>query len=231
MTQIASHNSAAITRQLSGEKDVMKAVAPVLGLFAAILALATPATALATPSPSPTLMSVRADLNGDGALDLVTVRQAPGDPSTQIVTGTVGGRRYDAFVPLDSAIGVRPLRVGDVDGNGRADIFVTEVVGANTEWLSVWELGQRWLPVRHPDGQQVQLFDGGGIASIVRYGCEVVDGRRELFTVAAELDWDTGIYSGEKVNYVVDDTEATEVSRESITGPREAFPGGHEMCA
>lgn len=208
----------------------MKAVAPVLGLFAAIFALATPATAMAAPSP--VLMSTRADLNGDGTLDLVTLTPAAGDPGTQILTGAVGAKRYTAAIPMDESFGVRPLRVGDVDGNGRADIIVTEIVGANTEWFSVWELGRRWLPVRDPDGTELQLAEGGGIASIVRYGCEVVGGRRQLFTVMASLeDWDTMIYDGEKVTYVVDDGVATEVSRQSITGPREVFPTDDTLCA
>lgn len=206
----------------------MKAIAPVLGLFAAIFALA-PATASADPI---TVSTVQADLNGDGVLDTVTARQAADNPDEQTLVAKVGNRNYVGRAPMDAYFGMEPLRVGDVNADGKDEIFVTEVIGANTTHMSVWAMNNGWRPLRNADGADLRLYEGGGVSAVDGYGCEFANGRFELFRVAGYLtDWDNYIYEGQKTNYVVQNGVVTQVSYEPVTGPREAFPHGHRMCA
>lgn len=228
MTQIASHNSAATVRQLSGEKDVMKAIVAALGLFSAVFALA-PATAAAAPQLS--TVFARADLNGDGVLDQVTLSPASGDPRAQVLTGVVGWRRYSVHLPMDDEFGVQPLRVADADGDGKAEIVVTERVGANTLWFSVWGLGQRWLPVMNNATEKLYLYEGGGLGAPVGYGCEVVAGKRQLYTVSGYwVDLENDVFEGEKINYAVRFGVATAVSSQPLHGPRASFDTDPTTC-
>jgi hypothetical protein len=205
----------------------MKVVA--LGLFAAIIALSAPTSAAADPI---TVSTVQADLNGDGIQDTVTARQAADDPNQQTLTAKIGRMTHVARAPMDAYMGMEPLRVADLNADGKDEVFVTEIIGANTLHFSVWGMNRGWTPLRNADGTQLRLYEGGGLGAIDGYGCEFANGRFELFTVSAYLDdWDNYIYIGEKVNYLVQNGVATEVSHQPITGPREAFPQGHAMCA
>ena len=72
------------------------------------------------------------------------------------------------------------------------------------------------------DGSVLNLWEGGGLATILRYGCEPAFGGRALVSVSASLNWDTGIYTGERITYSVNGGVATETSRTPAVGPRDA---------
>lgn len=180
----------------------MKAIGPVLGLFAAILVAAVaPATASAAPVME---HSAQADLNGDGTLDRVVVRAVAGNPEEQLLIATVGRTNYVAreeFYAFEA--GVQPPRVVDLNDDGRDEVILTESLGNNTDTLSVWGLNDGWRPVKLPDQSRLRLYEGGGASAINRYGCEIVNGQRKLVTVSAFIDWETEIYSGERIVYTV----------------------------
>jgi hypothetical protein len=206
----------------------MKAIAPALAVFAALFAFGSPAAAATTE------YAAQADLNGDGQLDRVVVKPTADNPAEQFLVATVGRRNYVARVPVDQPFGVQPLRVSDIDVDGRDEIIVTEVVGANTLWFSVWVLDGGLHQVRLTDGTPLRLYEGGGRSAVVGYGCEFTGGRYQLFTVGAELvDEENGIYAGERVNYDVVNGVATETRRKQIAGTRDSrdFQANHLMCA
>jgi hypothetical protein len=206
----------------------MKIVAPALALFSALFAFGSPAAAATTE------YAVRADLNGDGTLDRVVVRPTTDNPEQQFLVATVGRTNFVARVPMDVPFGVQPLRVSDIDADGRDEITVTETVGANTLWFSVWVLDRGLQQVRLADGTPLRLYEGGGRSSIVGYGCEFVDGRQELFTVRAELvDEEIGLYAGERVNHTVVHGVATETWRKRVAGTYDShdFQADYQTCA
>jgi hypothetical protein len=195
----------------------MKALVPVLALFTAISALAAPGTASAET------LTAYADLNGDGTPDQVSVSVAADNPNEQSVIAKIGRRAYVARAPLASEVGVRPLRVVDVNGDGREEVLVTESVGANTEMFTIWSLDSGWRPVRLADGSPLRLWEGGGISAISRYGCTTY-GPRELNTVSAELvNWEHGVYVGAVVGYAVSNGIATEMGTMELVGNRDLF--------
>ena len=196
----------------------MKVFASLLALSAAALGFVAPATAAADD-----VAAAYADLNGDHRIDRVQVRPAPDDQNEQILIGSVGRTNYVTRIRLDTNVGVRPLRVVDLDRDGRQEVVVTEVVGANTLWYTVWRLDNGWQPLRSSaGGPALILFEGGGISALSRYGCVSANGHRELVVVGALLQdpWDAGIYAGDRVTYVVVNGVAQVTSRATVSGSR-----------
>lgn len=206
----------------------MKAVAPLLAIFAAALAFAAPATASADDN------SVQADLNGDGQLDTVVIDPIAGNNDEQRLVATINGIELDATMPMDPYFGIQPLRVVDLDGDGWDEVVVTEFVGANTVDLTVWGLFGGLNPVVGPDLTPLHLWEGGGLASIAGYGCEDNANGRQLVTVNAWSD-DVNFehYQGDRVNYTVHNGVATESSRTEAAGPHDdpAFQTDPATCA
>ncbi|MFJ6675479.1 hypothetical protein ACIQMJ_30610 [Actinosynnema sp. NPDC091369] len=199
---------------------VLKAFVPALALVAAV-----PATAWAGPAAGTGDVTGGADLNGDGHVDRVAVRQVPDVPTAQELVAVVRGVRFTARMPLHSTIGAGPLRVVDLDGDGRNEVVVTGSFGANTELFTVWELRNGGLrAVTTPDGAPLALAEGGGVSALSRYGCEVVDGQRRLVTVSGEVVWssDPWVYDGERVTHAVRDGVATATSTTPVLAERDA---------
>lgn len=195
----------------------MKTVITLLGLTG-IVAFGAPAYAV------PANAVARPDLNGDGRADRVVAKLADGNPDEQVLTATVRGRTYSARLPVDSYHGVQPLRVVDVDNDGRQEVIAAEVIGVNTEFSSAWGLTNGELrAVRKQDGTRLHLIEGGGLFEINHYGCESVGKRRQLATVHAQLtDETTMTYTGEKIRYSVRKGVAIETARTPAAGPYDA---------
>ncbi|SFQ71310.1 hypothetical protein SAMN05421810_11439 [Amycolatopsis arida] len=209
-------------------RTTRRAIASALALATAGVALAPPAHAASDP------VTAYADLDGDGRQDRVTVEPVADNPNEQLLTATVRGIRLTARVPFDSVVGVQPMRVLDVDGDGREEVAVTEVLGAHTRFLGVWGLLDGLRPVRMADGTPVELVEGGGISSISRYGCRPGKGGRELVQVGALLvDWETFGYEGERVTYSVRDGVAVETARTPVSGGADEVTSGMDpaTCA
>ncbi|MGB3440737.1 MAG: hypothetical protein WBA97_18475 [Actinophytocola sp.] len=192
-----------------------------MSIIASVLALA--ATGFGVTAPSAATRTVYADLNGDGLRDYVTVRTVPGKPDEQLLSARVGARQLTATVPLASPSGVLPMRITDLDTNGRDEVVVTESLGANTLSFGVWGLYDGDLaPVTLVDGTPLRLWEGGGISAISRYGCGIDhDGRSLTQTGGVAVDVGFTIYEGERVTYVVDGSLATETWRSPVRGPRD----------
>jgi hypothetical protein len=196
---------------------VMKTAVTLLGLTG-LLAFGAPAYA------TPAGVVARPDLNGDGRADHVVAKVAADNPNEQVLTATVRGRTYSARLSVDPYYGVQPLRVTDIDNDGREEVAATEVIGVNTQFFSAWGLTNSGLhAVRKQDGTRLQLIEGGGIREINAYGCKSSGQRRQLVTVNAQLaDENTMIYSGERVGYSVRNGIATETSRTPAVGTYDA---------
>jgi hypothetical protein len=196
----------------------MKPVVPVFAVLASLLAFAAPAGAAAGESV------VQADLNGDGQLDQVVGKPVPGDPNRQLLVATVGHTNYVADEPVDPDWGIRPMRVVDVNGDGRQEVLVQEVVGMRTDAFSVWGLHDGFRPVTSPDQNRLLLWEGGAFGdTISRYGCQGSGGGRQLVTVFAELvDEASGTYRGQRTVYEVDAGTAEQVSSTPVSGTRDS---------
>lgn len=197
----------------------MKTVVPVLALALAGFAFATPA-AVAQPASE-----VYLDFDGDGRVDRAWIESVAGNPvpTTQVLSAQVGAERYRAYVPFASwSTDARPMRVVDLDGDGREEVVVAESVGANTTTSSVWGFNGRLRALTTADGGKLVLAEGGGLAARSLFGCETDgDGDRALVTVSTQLDWDANRYVGERVVHAVAGGVASEVSRT----PVDAAPG------
>jgi hypothetical protein len=207
----------------------MKAIAPALAVFAALFAFGSPAAAATT-----TEQAVQADLNGDGRLDRVVAKPVAGSQNEQLLVATVNGVSYVAREPMDPDWGVQPLRVVDVNADGRYEILLPETVGMRTDSFSVWGLNNGWRPVVFSDQTRLLLWEGGEFGDTISgYGCEFV-GRRQVVTVFAELtDPTTGRYDGERSTYNVQNGIAEQTSRLPVRGTRDyvASTADPQACA
>ncbi|GAB3008817.1 hypothetical protein [Saccharothrix stipae] len=195
---------------------MLKAFAPAFALVAAV-------PALWGAPPAAGDQSVTADLDGDGRADRAWVRVVEGDPDRQELVAAIRHYRITARMPLYSRTGVLPLRVVDLDDDGRDEVVVTESAGANTDLFTVWGVrGMRLRTVTTPEGGPLALAEGGGVNAINRYGCEVVDGARHLVTVTGQLVWpsDPMVYEGTRVTYAVHEGVATATSTTPVLGER-----------
>src|ERR1041384_8211527 len=76
--------------------------------------------------------TVQADLDGDRHLDTVVTQVNPANPAEQLLTATIRGRSHHATAPVDEYHGVLPMRVADINDDGRDEIILTEFAGAST---------------------------------------------------------------------------------------------------
>ncbi len=77
------------------------------------------------------------DVNGDGALDIVTATGPGASPVVKVFRSTDGGLISSFALPAGMARGGVWLAVGDVNGDGRADIIVSP--GAGTPRVRVYD--------------------------------------------------------------------------------------------
>lgn len=206
----------------------MKIFVPGLAVFAALFAFGSPAAAATTE------YAVQADLNGDGRLDRVVAKPVAGSQNEQLLIASVNGVNFVAREPMDPDWGVQPLRVVDVNADGRYEVLLQEAVGLRTDSFSVWGLNNGWRPVVFRDQSRLLLWEGGEFSDTVsRYGCEFV-GRRQVVTVFAELtDEETGLYEGERSTFTVQDGVAEQTSRLPVRGTRDyvASTADSQACA
>lgn len=178
------------------------------GIVAAALA-ATAGSASASEPPQQSF-TAQADLDGNGTLETVTITKSS---DAMDLSATIDGKTVHANVPGDGFAGdVSPLRVADFNGDGAADLVVRYSVGANTDWLGVWDYdGTGFRQLTTPDGKALTLNEGGGLAARTGYACADVP-HRELTSVAAEADdisKDPITYTGSRTTYLVRDGIAT----------------------
>jgi hypothetical protein len=213
----------------------MKAVAPLFALFATVSAFAAPAVAAASTPAAQSGYTVDADLNGDGRLDRVSVAPIAGNPSEQSLVATIGRVNYVAHVPVDQPSGVQPLRVTDMNGDGRQEVVVTETVGVNTNWMTVWGMFGGLRAVTRDGQHPMTLFEGGGNSAISRYGCEYTSRGRELVDVSAEsTDVTFTNYEGARTTYTITSGGwAVQTSSTYVTGPYDTagFQADSNTCA
>jgi hypothetical protein len=224
----------------SGENHVFNFVAPALALTATVMGLAAQAGTVAPQAVRAEVdivgqQTASADLNGDGRLDRVVLRPVDGNQDVQELVARVGGKRLTATVPMANYVmGVQPMRVVDVNADGRDEVVVTQSVGANTDSFGVWGLhGGALSPVRLADGSQLILWQGGGLSAVLRYGCTDDHDGRQLVQARGMGVGDYTVYEGEYVVYTVDAAVATEVARVPVSGPRDApgFQADPAACA
>ncbi|WP_020672121.1 hypothetical protein [Amycolatopsis nigrescens] len=177
----------------------------VIGLAAtgfAAIGLAAPAAAAEPPQQA----VAHADLDGDGTPETVTLTMI-GD-GTQQLTADVGGRQIQATMPGDDFAGAQPIRVTDLNADGRAELVITKSVGANTLTFDAWDYDGEFRRLGTPDGQPLDLYEGGGVAARVGYTCEATPAGRALVTLGSEAD-DVGAdpltYTGARTAYTLQD--------------------------
>jgi hypothetical protein len=201
----------------------MKAVAPALALFAAIFALATPGTAAADT------MSVPADVNGDGVMDRVSVSTVDGNPNAQTLAVKVGRLNYVKQIPMDNFDStVQQPRITDINQDGRAEILVTDSIGANTLGLSVWVVDGGLHQVTWTETQPLRVWESSSFYNVDGYRC--ADGK--LVTVrGSSYDSADGTFVGAYTTYDLHGRTATMVSSAPVSGPRSAFWTDPKSCA
>lgn len=150
--------------------------------------------------PGPEQILVRADLDGDGVADPVTLQQISAGThllrvglAEEFLDATVGG---DDTVPLP----LTAPRPSDLDGDGRAELVLTVAVGANTTTYEVWRYDEpRGLrAVTGADGSPWHLFEGGGASVISGYACAPAAPRRPY---SVEARWDESLPAQEPIRY------------------------------
>lgn len=214
-------------------------VAPALALTATVMGLAAQAGTVAPQAVRGEVavegqQTASADLNGDGRMERVALRPVDGNPNVQELVARIGGKRLTATVPMNNYSGIQPMRVVDVDTDGRDEVVVAQSVGANTDSFGVWGLrGGALSPVRLADGAQLILWQGGGASAVLRYGCTDDHDGRELIQVRGVAVGDWTVFEGESIVYTVDGGVAAEVARVPVRGPRDApgFQADPAACA
>ncbi|WNV85703.1 hypothetical protein [Umezawaea sp. Da 62-37] len=201
---------------------------------AALLLALSASVAFAAPASAADQVTAQADLDGNGVLDTVTAETIAGNGNEQLLTATIQGLRLTALAPLDSHVGIQPLRVVDLNDDGTDEVVVTQSVGANTVGFGVWGFSGGLRPVTGTTGSALKLWEGGGISALNGYGCENSGDGRVLVAVDARLtNQPKGIYTGKRVTYTVENGVATETARTSVAGPWDApgFQADPDACA
>ena len=178
-------------------------------LAAAALATATViATSGAATAPAdpvvPEQVLVTADLDGDGIPDPVTLRQL--SPGTQLLRVALREEILDALIGGDDTVPLPliPPRPSDLDGDGRAELVLTVVVGANTLTYEVWRYDEDHglRPVTDESGAPWRLYEGGGVAATSGYGCATPHpGEARRLPFAVEARWDESRTEQEPIRY------------------------------
>lgn len=173
-------------------------------VMAATAALGTGAlvnTAAATP-PDPGV--IYADVDGDRAIDRISLERAA-DGMWLARADLASGRTITAPLADDDRIELVGLRATDVNSDGAAEIIAPMSVGANTVQDAMLVHRPDGLgPVTQPDGTELRLAEGGGVAMVNGYGCDADHDGRSLQVVSAALQPDSRtLYDGARVTYLV----------------------------
>ncbi|QGK71453.1 hypothetical protein GIY23_19785 [Allosaccharopolyspora coralli] len=170
--------------------------------------------------------TVKADVDGDGRADGVTLREVSED--THALIFGLAGEQIDTTYPGNASFPLQKPRPTDVNLDGSHEVIVTEYVGANTLTFNVrdYDPASGIRSVSTEDGAPLKLFEGGGVSGNSGYSClDDHTGTRELVSVTAHVTStpdDTPLFSGERVSYLVDNGVATETHRAEFNDvPRE----------
>lgn len=197
-------------------------------------ALTATALALVTAAPAWAERSdVRADLDGDGRVDPVSLVQV--SDSAMLLRAGMAGEFVDVEVP-GNAGGLEPEPV-NVNGDGVDEVLVPESVGANTTTRTAWAYSaeQGLHPLREVDGELWRLPEGGGAAAVSTFGCDTGRTGRAVEVVSAARD-EQGTFDGRWLTYrvvagsahLVRDVAVRDADREDVASgadPAECVPG------
>ncbi|RZS36558.1 hypothetical protein EV193_107239 [Herbihabitans rhizosphaerae] len=200
-------------------------------IAAAGAVVAVAGTALATVAASGTASAqepgyesttVYADVDGDGKPNAVTVNEV--SPNRQALIFAFAEDALDVSFEADTAPPLQPPRVVDVDADGRDEVVVAKVVGANTLTFTVWKFDQvrGIVPLTTNAGGPFDVFEGGGIAAVSGYTCATDHDGRQFVTVNAHLVGPPSgnpRYDGERTSYKV---TGNSVTVQSVTPIRQA---------
>ena len=119
-------------------------------------------TASPTASPTPTATAAPVardrDVDGDGRPDTITT--ADGSVSVRL---TGNGRTVTAPVNADAPGPAQVLGTGDIDRDGRVEVFVRTAQGASTSFATPYRYDGSALRVVLLDGEPAQLGIGGSV--------------------------------------------------------------------
>lgn len=172
-----------------------------------------------------------ADVDGDGTLNAVTVREV--SAHTQTLTFAFPEDLVQTTFEADAAAPLVQPRPADINADGRDEVVVAHAVGANTITFNIWkyEPGQGIVRLTTSAGAPFEVYEGGGVASINRYGCTPTPDGRHFVTVNAQLaETPDGAlrYDGERTTYSVN-LNATTV--ETVTPIHHASPDDPRLAA
>lgn len=185
----------------------VKRILAVLGIAAASASM-LPLAANASPQ------GVKADVDGDGRADPVSLRQVSED--TMLLRVGLRDQFVDATIQ-GNARG-QELSVVDVNGDGLDEVMVPESVGANTITYTVWGYDNGLRMVRTDNADPWRLATGGGATAVSTYGCAPDNSERLLTTVSAYEDsnGDNFVFKGNRETYSVVDGVARVVDEVPI---------------
>lgn len=142
------------------------------------------ASAAAVPSDASTLTEEVADVDGDGRADAIRTFLAEDTWVLQVEVAAGGGAEL-ALGPGDQG-GVGLVGGADVDGDGRAEIWVRVGSGASTVILGLVRFQDCGLArVTLGSGQPVELPVGGSVGATAGVECRADEEDADLTTFAA----------------------------------------------
>lgn len=201
--------------------QIVRAAVVTGALVGAFLPVSGPAAAPADAAEPDRPAYVEADLDGDGALDPVTLHQVT--PESMLLRVGLAEEPEEVTVP-GNARDLAP-RVVDLDSDGRDELLVPESVGANTIIFTPWGYapGAGLRPTVDESGAPWRVAEGGGVSAISGYGCVADHDGRQAVLVDARLDDDAeDRYSGSRTVYTIEDGVATPTASTPVeAAPRE----------
>ncbi|MEM7287311.1 MAG: hypothetical protein AAF480_13245, partial [Actinomycetota bacterium] len=187
--------------------------------------VAEPCTAGLAGSPVAS-STATADVDGDGALDQVTVygTGSAGSPAPwRIRVDTAAGEAVDSPLAVDPNAAGAPIGGADVDGDGATDeVFVAVGSGASTVIVAIYALVGCDLVQATNGGAPIGFPIGGSVQNLGGLQCVDTDDNGVNNTVVAWLataigDTGDGTYAIEGVEYELRGTELREVGVRTLT--------------
>ncbi len=194
-------------------------IAAALGLAAIVPALAHPLGNPLAAAPANDPVTTVADLDGDGEIETVTAQLTRA--TDQVISATVNGAFTSIHLPADSSVPLQAPRVTDLNGDGRAELIVTQSVGANTTFFTALHYDGRNLgQVVDNDSKPLSVAEGGGVAAHLGYQCTPLNGGGRTFEIVASEADDVSAepltYSGTRTTYTLRDGALTTQNTQTI---------------
>lgn len=161
---------------------------------------------------------IAADVDGDGATDPILL-----DGGTLRVDASSAGPLTLAVASDEHSAG--PRGAHDIDGDGRAEVFVSLTVGANTETLVAVRYDGTGLSTINYGTEPLALYRGGGALQGSDFHCTPGG----LYTRLAVREDSTGSFSVEYSYYQLsDNNQLGLVDQYTAVMPAEVFYAGHD---